>query len=282
MKKKLLQKHTGTFRYSQREIRFHFWSYYSGEAESVDTIIFLGSGQTGRIAKWVAQNAPSGTVVVEGLPHKEADKSGHDLKEYARDYTSTACLAVFKEYKITSANLVAESQAAPGVIWSALDHLDRVKSVVLIAPLGLTAHILGNSPKERLKTLKRRAFLSGMQFAQSPLYDPRNLYLCSLMLHVLVSDGRWKVSGQKYAVGASHDLREECRILAKKLHQRGGSLTLILGERDKVFPADEIMASIEKAGIEHVDSITLRTSHTSLAIRDGRQILSRALQALRR
>jgi pimeloyl-ACP methyl ester carboxylesterase len=280
--KPLLKKHASTFLYDSREIPFYFWSHTTSGTDSIDTVIFLGSGQSGVIAKWVAGNAPSGTVVVEGLPHKQADRSGVDLKEYARDYTETAYLAVLKEFNIHSANIVAESQAAPGAMWAALDLFDSVKSMVLIAPLGLTAHVLGNSPKQRLKTLKWRAFLSAMQRAQSPFYDPRNFYLSSVMLHALLSDTRWNVSGQKYAVGASHDLRRECRDLATQLHQRGDQLMLILGDRDKIFPSDEIMASVEAAEIKYVNTVTLRTSHASLAIRDGKEILSRALQALRR
>jgi pimeloyl-ACP methyl ester carboxylesterase len=280
-KKPLLQKYIGTFRYGKKEIHFYFWSHTTDKVEAVDTVILLGSGQSGRIAKWVAGNAPVGTAVVEGLPHKKADRSAHDLKAFARQYTNTAFLAALRAFNISTANLVAESQAAPGAIWTALDHFDKIKNVALIAPLGLTAHILGNSPPERLNELKKRAFISATQFAQSPLYDPRNFCLSFLVLHALLFDARWKVSGQKYAVGASHDLREECRKLARRLHERGNGLTLILGKRDKIFPPSEVMSVLQESKITHVNSVILKTSHASLAIRDGRQILDRAIQAVR-
>ena len=279
--KSILQKHKATFRYDKEEIPFYFWSHLSGETDSVDTIIFLGSGQRGKITKWVVGNAPAGTVVVEGLPHKQADRSADDLKEFAHQYTNTAFLAVLNTFNLASASIVAESQAAPGAIWVALDYLDRVRGVTLIAPLGLTAHILGVSSKTRLAELKRRAFLSAMQFAQSPLYDLRNFYLSALMLHAVLYDARWNVSGQKYAVGSSHDLREECRNLASQLYKKGTRLTLILGERDKLFPPSEIVASIEEATIQPVNIIVLETSHASLATRGGRHILSEAVRAVR-
>lgn len=281
MTKPVLQRHASSFRYGPKEIPFYFWSHTSSEITAIDTVIFLGSGQFGRIAKWVAGNAPAGTAIVEGLPHKEADRSARDLKEFARDYTVAAFEAVLKAFRISTANIVAESQAAPGAIWAALDRIDRVNNVVLIAPLGLTAHILGNTPKERLKELKKRAFLSAMQPAQSPLYDPRNFYLSSLMLHVVLYDTRWKVSGQKYAAGASHDLREDCRKLADKLHDKDHNLTLILGERDKIFPPREIATSMKEAGVKHDATIMPKTSHASLAIRDGKLILGQAIQAVR-
>jgi pimeloyl-ACP methyl ester carboxylesterase len=219
---------------------------------------------------------------VEGLPHKEADRSARDLKEFANDYTSTALLVILEVCKISSANIIAESQAAPGAVWMALDHLDKISNVALIGPLGLTAHLLGDSPKSRLRELKRRGFLSALQFAQSPLYDPRNFYLSILVLNVLLFDARWNVSGQKYAVGASHDVRQECRVLAEKLHQRGNTMALILGERDKIFPPHEIRSAIKKTDEWHVSMVILKTSHASLAIRDGKHILRSAVEYVRR
>lgn len=279
--KSIIQKYAGIFRYGKKEIPFYFWSHLTSERDVVDTVIFLGSGQSGRIAKWVAGNAPAGTVVIEGLPHKHADRNAHDLKDFAHQYTNTAFLAALKTFTMPSANIIAESQAAPGTIWTALDQLAKVRSVALVAPLGLTAHILGSFPKERLAELKRRAFLSAMQFAQSPLYDPRNFYLSSLMLHAVLYDARWKVSGQKYAVGASHDLRQECRQLADQLHAKGNRVTLILGARDKIFPPREIAASVEEANMKHVNTVVLNASHASLATRHGRQTLSEAVRAVR-
>jgi len=275
-----LKRYAGIFSYGQKEISFHYWSYGS-QTDHVDTVIFLGTSQLGRIAKWVAGNAPTGTVVVEGLPHKEADRSAHDLKEYARSYTNTAFQAVCKTFNISSAHIIAESQAAPGVIWAALDHVDRIGNVALIAPLGFTAHVLGKTPKERLAELKKRGVRSSLQFTQSPLYDLRNIYLSLLLLHVVLFDAQWKVSGQKYAAGASHDLREDCRRLAKLLRQQGHTLTFILGEKDKLFPPREILTSLKEAGIETFDTTTLNTAHASLAIRDGKHILATAVKAVR-
>lgn len=280
--KTVIRKHVGVFRYHQREIRFNFWSNTSADRPSVDTVIFLGSGQSGRIARWIAKNAPAGTAVVEGLPHKEADRDARDLKEFARDYTSTAFLVILKVFKNSAVNIVAESQAAPGAIWTALTKLAQVNNVVLVAPLGFTAHILGNSPKERLRELKKRAFLSTLQFRQSPLYDPRNLYLGLCMLHAVLYDARWNVSGQKYAVGASYDVRAEARLLAEQLHKRGSQLTLLLGQHDRIFPPREVSSFLAEAKLNHIKMVLLKTSHASLAVREGKHILNRATQTARK
>lgn len=273
------RKYTGTFLYSQKEIPFHYWSR-SDPTEHIDTVIFLGTSQVGRIAKWVAGNAPTGTVVVEGLPHKEADRSARDLKEFARSYTNTAFQSVRKTFNVSSVHIIAESQAAPGVIWAALDQIAYVRNVALIAPLGFTAHILGETPRKRLTELKKRGIRSSLQFAQSPLYDLRNIYLSLVLLHVMLFDAQWKVSGQKYAVGASHDLREDCQRLTNLLRQQGNSLTFILGKKDKLFPPSEILASLKGAGIKSA-IVTLKTSHASLAIHDGKHILATAVKAVR-
>jgi pimeloyl-ACP methyl ester carboxylesterase len=279
--KPLLQKHIGTFHYGQKAIPFYFWSHTPAEGDIIDTIIFLGSGQSGRIARWVAENAPAGTAVIEGLPHKEADRDAHDLKEFVRRYAETAFLAALKTFKISSANVIAESQAAPGAMWASLDRSDKVKSVALIAPLGLTARTLGSTPRQRFKELKKRTFFSAVQFVHSPLYDSRNFYLNALMLHVLLYDSRWGVSGRKYAIGASYDLREDCSKLARQLHKKGNRLTLILGTRDKMFPANEVMDALEEIGAKYITSVVIRGSHTSLAIRDGKRILNQTVQAVR-
>lgn len=277
----VLQRYTANFQYGRKEIPFYFWSHQSGKDTPVDTVIFLGSGQRGRVARWVAANTPDGTVTVEGLPHKIADRSAHDLRDFAQDYTNAAFSAVLKTLSLTVAHVVAESQAAPGVVWMALDNLPQVKNVVLIAPLGFTAHILGTSPKGRLKELKRRAFRSSMQSAQSPLYDWRNLYLNVLMLQVMLFDARWGKSGQKYAIGASHDIREDCRKLAVQLHRRNCTFTLVLGEQDRIFPSSEIETAIKNADIKYLNTIVLKTSHASLAIRNGKNILRKAVMAVR-
>ncbi len=279
--KSILHKHAGIFNYHQKAIPFHYWSHLSDQSSSIDTVIFLGSGQTGKITQWVAKNAPIGTAIVEGLPHKEADRSAYDLKEFARDYTITALFLVLKRYELSTINIVAESQAAPGVIWASLDHPDKVKNVALIAPLGFTADMLGESPRQRLRELKKRAFLSTMQRAQSPLYDWRNAYLSVLMLYVVMFDARWKVSGQKYAIGASHDIREDCRELSIILHRQGNKLVFVLGTRDRLFPAHEVTASINKAKIRYTTVALLKASHASLAIRNGRSILRQALELIR-
>lgn len=64
-----IAQHFGTFEYASKKISFNYWSNLQ-DGQPPDTIIFLGTGQTGRIARWAAQAAPSGVVVVLPMPLK--------------------------------------------------------------------------------------------------------------------------------------------------------------------------------------------------------------------
>jgi pimeloyl-ACP methyl ester carboxylesterase len=248
----------------------------------VDTVILLGSGQWGKIPRWVAENAPAGTVVVEGLPHRAAQIDGRDLKDFSRDYTTVAFRAVLGAFNIPSAHIVALSQAAPGAIWMARDCADQVRNVALVTPLGFTADILGVSARERLSELKRRTARSSLQFSQSPLRSTRQLYLSWLLLKVLLVDARWQVSGQKYAVGASQDLRQDCQELAEQLARHGGRLTLILGGKDKLFPSHEVTTALRQAQVKNVQVITLADmAHPALVARADRRMVERIVGLVR-
>lgn len=229
-----IQKHQSTFYYSGKKIVFHFWSH-TNPSGSIDTVIFLGSGQMGMIPKWVALNASPGTAVVDGLPHREAHNDAHDLIDFSRDYTKTAFLSVLKVHSLTTANVVAISQAAPGVVWLACRLPSQTSNVALVAPLGFNSLALGNTPKARLKELRKRTLSTLGQYSTSKPYEPHYLFLGLMALHVLVFDSRWKVSGKKYATGSSYNLLGDCRLLADLLWGKGNSLTIFVSEQDKYF-----------------------------------------------
>jgi pimeloyl-ACP methyl ester carboxylesterase len=276
-----IQKHTGTFTYGHKKILFYFWAHAATDAP-IDTIIFLGSGQSGRIPRWIAENAPAGTVVVDGLPHREAEHDAHDLKDFSREYTTCALRAVLKTFNIASLHVVALSQAAPGAIWMAEKLQGQVRNIALVMPLGFTREVLGDSSEERLKELKKRAFWTSLQLSQSPLYDLRNVYLGLMLLHVLLFDSKWTASGPKYAKGSSYDLRQEYHDLAATQQRKGCSLTLLVGEKDKIFPGHEILASLQKINAGHLPVVTLAgTSHSSLVTRGDKKTLGHIIAVAR-
>lgn len=278
--KDAVQVHTGLFHYNNKNIPFHFWIRANSQAS--DTIIFLGTAQVERIPKWVAQSAPPGVVVVDGLPHWEAYPSARDLKEFSITYTLVAFKAVLATFNISSANLIASSQAAPGVICASKQMLDHVRNIGLITPLGFTAAVFGKSLKDRMSKLRLRAFHSLFQFSQSLFHDPRNVYIHFILLRALFLESVWGASDRKYAMGLSHDIIEDARYVSDKLSRKGNSITIFLGEKDRIFPPHEILGALKASGIKHIRTVMLpKVSHSSLAIRGNKEVLAQIVKTVR-
>ena len=87
----ILHKHRGHFAYAHKNISYHFWSTLQPGIPP-DTVLFLGTSQVGKIAQWVAEAMPTGTVVVEGAPHWHAHPSAHDLHDFMQNYTTRLVL----------------------------------------------------------------------------------------------------------------------------------------------------------------------------------------------
>jgi hypothetical protein len=276
-----VQKFTGAFFYKKKQIKFHFWK--KGNSISPDTIIFLGTAQVGKIPKWVAQSSPDGVVIVEGIHHWEADPSGQDLKDFTINYTKSAFNAIFDIFKIQKINVVASSQGVPGVIWVSKQIVHKVRNIGLIGPLGYTPAVFGNSSNSRIKKLRMRALKSFLQFSQTVFHDPRNIYINFILLKALLLEKEWKAADRKYAAGLTSDLIEDTRLIAEKLSHRGNSFTIFLGEKDKVFPPEEVLSSLKKSGIKHIHTVIFPDmSHSSLAIRGNRKYLIEIINMVRK
>jgi pimeloyl-ACP methyl ester carboxylesterase len=277
-----VKRHIGSFRYSGQTIPFKYWSHlHSGEVP--DAIVFLGTGQTGYIAKWAAEAASSGVIVVEGAPHWHAHSSGEDIPDFVYGFTRAAVSAVFKEFAITSAHLIAQSQAAPAIVRLGKDYPDKVNNIVLISPLGFVANIFGNTPEERVRTLIHRARRTLLQLSQSPFYDPRNIYVGFMMLRAILLESERGASQRKYATGLSYDVRDDLRILVERQADQGKTVSLLIGGRDKVFTASEILPLVEAAAINGLQTQVLPgVSHLSLGVRGAKKVLRTALDDVRK
>lgn len=197
-------------------------------------------------------------------------------------YTETAFLAVLTEFGLPAAHVVAQSQAAPGVVKLGISHTASVRNVVLYAPLGFAATTFGNTSEERLQTLARRARQSLMQRSQLPIYDPRNLYAGFAILRAITREVERGASKRKYAKGLSYDMREDCKTLVKKLKAQGTTVTLLLGDQDKIFTVDDIQPALKEAGITDMHIHVLPDiSHLSLAVRAGKRVLQVATDIAR-
>lgn len=273
-------KYTGVFAFAGKDTAFNVWSIPAEKPP--DTIIFLGAGQVGAVPRWVAQAAGEGVVVVDGLPHWEAHPSGKDTADFTTAYARAALTHTLKTFGVSAMHVMAESQAAPGVVILVRDLPDKVRNLALIRPLGFSARALGESDKIRMRTFRRRFFKSALQFSQSLLHDVRNVGIALTMIRVALREPSFVSFNNKYAIGVSYDLLEDCREVAKIQQRKHSSFTLLLGEKDRLFPPKEVSEALASAGIEGVSiQVMPRVGHASLAVRASRTTLKQALHVIR-
>lgn len=266
-----IQSFTGTFRYNRKSIRFHY--YLVADELPVDTALFLGTAQLGRIPTWIAEAAGPGVVVIDSLPHWQADPSAKDLKEFSEQYALCALRSVTQQLKLATINVIAISQAAPGAIGAIREMSKNVKNVVLVAPLGLTGSNFGK-PKNRLTELKRRARKSFFQQEHFPLFSPRNFYISLMLLRARVSEKQFGASDIKYAAGLADDITENCRAVSEMQTRKGNSFTICVGNEDLVFPPGELIEAVNRARLNNIHIVRLAgLSHPSFAIRSEKASL---------
>lgn len=278
---KSIKKHTGLFKYTDTEIEFSYWSNIP-DGSKPDTVIFLGAGAVGIIPRLVAENAGDGVVVVQGIPHWHAHPSAKDIPEFSRNYFLSAFETVLRTFKLDSINVLGESQAAPAPVLLALTFPDKVRNIALIRPLGFTVSTYGTSPELRLQVFRKRILQTYLQFPQSFLHDPRNLFVFLTVTRAMLREPTIDSLNKKYAAGISYDLLQECKQALEVLRKKGNTLSIILGEKDKMFPPTEILAALKAYGIEGLDIVTIPgDTHSSLAVRASKQTLRTALEKVR-
>lgn len=272
-----IQKHHGLFRYRNKGIPFVYWSNTDGDTPP-DTIIFLGAGQIDRAPRWTAEFAGPGVIVVEALPHWHVHADEWDAREVCLTYQVAVLQEVLHKFQLHSVHIIAESQGGAVSIVLAQKLSRKIRSLVLIKPLGFNTSALGSSKTQRLRAFKRRLLINHLQYTQSLLHDLRNIHLKLNILRIILREPSWKMLNQKYADGVSYDVLPECREVATMFHRLGKPFVILLGEKDKLFPPDEVLAAIRGAGIKYVKTEVIpKASHASLAVRACKPILARAL-----
>lgn len=276
-----IKRHNGRFRYKEKDVEYTFWSN-TVSGQKPDTVIFLGAGQTGIIARMVAARAGSGVVVICGVPHWHADANSEDVTRFTKTYFETVYRQVLGVFTLSSMHLLAESQAAPVAILLSITMSAEIKNVTLIRPLGFSVKDFGESMEVRLRTFKKRIRQTLLQYPQSFLYDPRNLAVILVMMRAMLREPSRASLHSKYGIGISYDSLQDLERAAAIRHQGGRTITIILGEKDKIFPPGEIMTALRKLHIPYVHIIVLSgVSHSPLATRAGTSVLKAALKAVR-
>ena len=269
-----MKKHDAFFNYHNKQIPFSFW--VNADNISPDTVIFLGTGQIKRIPYWVAKAAPAGVVVVEGLPHWHSHPNAEDIVTFTQEYTKCAFLTILKIYNQTKMNVIAQSQAAPGVLWMANELSDKVDNIALILPMGLNTKHLGNTNEQRYRELKKRSLKSLFHLEQ---LGPKNIYAGAILAAIIAGGHKDGSTKRKYTKGVSHDATNELALVLKNNRHK---VHVFLGEDDVLFPAVEVQRSLAKAKITnaHVQIIP-RKSHTSLTTKKSSWLVARAIRSVR-
>jgi len=274
------RKYTARFVYEATEIPFHFWA--NTTAGKPDCIIFLGAGQVGNIPRWVAAAAGPGVVVVDGLPHWAVAPSTEAIRVFSAGYIAAAFAAVRKTFGLTTVHVITESQAVPATVILARTIPEQIGNVVLVRPLGFSVRAFGASEAVRLQVFRRRIVRTMLQLPQSFLHDPRNFGVTASMLRAMIREPNFKSLTKKYAIGISYDLLEDCKAVAVIQKRKKRSFTMLLGEKDKMFPPKEIMAALAAhQNITPDVQIVPRATHASLAVRGSKVILKLAVQTAR-
>ncbi|MGF7229451.1 MAG: hypothetical protein ACQR33_05735 [Candidatus Saccharibacteria bacterium] len=281
IKSSKLVRHSASFLYAGKEIQCSFWSNDT-PGTTPDTVLFLGTGQVGKIPKWIAGKTPFGVVVVEGLPHWHSDPSGEDLKEFTQLYTESVFRDVLDKFRTTRMHIIGVSQATPGTVWLANSMSENIKNVALVLPMGLTTNILGSTDRERFKELRKRSIQTLLQPGQSPFHDFRNIYIAALLTKIVVAGIPSGSTVNKYTAGISQDLLADFESLIATQEKYKRHVSLLIGAEDKIFPAHEIKQALAEAALDNVDMLVVpKLSHSSLAIKSSQQVVDQAINTVR-
>lgn len=268
-----MKKHTAIFVYQDKKIPFSFWAN-PGDTRP-DTIIFLGTGQIKRIPYWVAKAAPTGVVVVEGLPHWHSDPTAEDIVTFTQEYTKSAFTTILSLYGQPKMHVAAQSQAAPGVLWLANHLSEKVGNVALVLPMGLNTKHLGATNEERYNELKRRSFKSLFHPEQ---LEPKNIYAGLVLANIIIRGHKDGSTKRKYTKGISHCALGE---LAKALKTH--KVSVFLGGDDALFPAAEVQHSLAEENMANIHlEIIPKKAHTSLTTKQSTHMVAQAVRAVRR
>lgn len=269
-----MQKITLDYLYNDKKIVYNIW--FSDDSHTIETVIFLGTVQIGRLPEWVAEACPPRTAIVEGAPHWHAKDDGSDILEYMRNYTEQAFKGLIGARGVSRLHVITDSQAAPGAILLFLEDKYRryMKDLVLLQPLGLTKNIFVGNEKQRAELFKKRILMNGYHQLIPLLFDSKLRYNHSLLRRT-VSFKDSKAIAQ-YSSGLAYDALPSL----KKLYEFNPNITVICGEKDKIFPPNEVRASLKSTGVPIDVVVVSGAPHPPLATKLGMRMLNKAFEVL--
>lgn len=257
-----------------KQIEYSVW--FTDNSEALDTVVFLGTVQIGKLPEWVAEACPPRTAIVQGAPHWHAKDDGSDIPEYMAGFTESVLKNIRAHYTFNSLHVIADSQAVPGVMQ--LFALDRYRSylnnAVLLQPLGLTTNVFEGEDDVRIELFRKRIIKNAYHQLTSLFLDSRLRYNHHL-LSKTVSFRDPKARAQ-YSAGLMHNALPDL----KRLLLQGNNITIICGANDKIFPASEVQANLKAENITVPVLEVKDVPHSPLATKQGIKLLNSAFSVL--
>lgn len=172
-------------------------------------------------------------------------------------------------------NIIADSQAVPCVLQLfAIEEYEKyLKQLILLQPLGFNRNsFLGNS-KQIIKIFKNRIVKNAYHQLTSLLLDSKLRYNHRVLTKTV--SFRDPIAWAQYSIGLQHDAIGEL----KYLYDQGFSITIICGDKDRIFPHDEIQRNLTAEGIDIEIKLAKGVPHSPLATAKGSKLLDAAYRA---
>lgn len=262
------------YEYDGKRISYKVW--LSSDSSTIDTVIFLGTVQVGKLAQWVAESSPPRTAVIQGAPHWFAKEDGSDIASYMLNYTKNSLDSLATDFELHGMNIIADSQAVPGVIqlFAQDNYKPYAKNIVLLQPLGFNADSFAGTDDQKIDTLKNRTIKNAYYQLADLLLDSRLRYNHRL-LSKTVSFRDPKARAQ-YTSGLKYNSLPDLKDLVRTIE----NITIICGEKDKLFMANEIKNNLRQADISIEVVVVKNIPHSPLATRRGLVLLNKAFTLL--
>ncbi|MFH1694683.1 MAG: alpha/beta hydrolase [Patescibacteria group bacterium] len=210
-------------------------------------------------------------AVIQGLPHWHARSDGSELRAFTLEYANQSISEALTQAE-SKVSLIAESQAAPGAVFFALNHPETIKNLILIQPLGLNTKSFTESDKPIIQEFEKRLRMNANFQALSLLSDWRLVYNHFVLLKTRFSSNLRDKFDTHYKIGLQSDIASILRKVTKTM-----PVHVIVGENDRIFQPDEIINTLKKEDINLASLVVVEgVSHSPLVSRAGKKLLSRA------
>lgn len=263
-----IEKYSFEFQYGSKTVPYSI--YTNDDWKDIKRVLLLGTLQLASSAKAVVKRMPPGTAVVQGAPHWVAKKDGSDIMEFVFGYTDHAIDSVLKHNGHAPIHVIADSQAAPGAIYYAIDRTDQLARLSLVQPLGLNAHAFTGDSKNRAHILNKRGNATIRQQIRYAHIDSAIVRYHAQIFFYLIRNTLNGVAEAQYGAGLARSSVYDLKRITGKL-----PISIIACQHDKIFPPSELALTLRENNINDIEFIIAKgLPHSLLASRGGRRLLS--------